>query len=274
MADLKCPTPFVSLDATSCVMPCPTEHQFVRQGGAGNHTCAYTPDPSTATAQLVTVGAVAFNGSSLEDLRSQNPTKYAEFTAERNRFDQEMAIKYAAIGRQRQIQDAFVALQNAENVRDESPTAYQIARTAYYTLLNGPEWMAEERQRIADSEVAPEIQKYRDAVASIDLRKNEQQKTIDVVNGIKDKVLSLKDDFQYSVNTFSDQIEKVKIQLAMGNRSREKEKDNTWIWIDVGLNVLLVAVLLYAVYSFARRYFLTWQRSNAVRVPTYTGSFL
>jgi hypothetical protein len=254
-------------------MPCSAEQRFVRKGGSGGYKCEYTSNEEYSV-PLVTVGATVFDGSTLDDLRVLNPDAAAPFIDELNRFEGEMTKVLANIGKRQQIDDAFKELQAAENVRDESPSAYQMARTAYYTLLNGTEWLAEERERIASAEVDPEIRRYRDAVASIDLRKNEQQKTIDVVNGIKDKVLSLRDDFQYSVNTFSDQIEKVKIQLAMENRSREKERDNTWVWVDVILNVLLVAVLLYAVYSFVRRYFLTWQRSNAVRVPTYTGTIV
>lgn len=235
--------------------------------------CTYTPDPSKASVPLVTVGAVAFDGTTLEDLRTENPVKYAEFSAEKDRFEQAMTIAYAGIGKQQQITDAFNALQVAENVRDQSPSAYQVARTAYYTLVKGPDWIDEERERVAGSEVGPEIQKYRDAVSAVNLRRQEQQKTIDVINGIKDKVLSLKDDFRYSVNTFSDQLEKVKIQLNMENRSREKEKDNTWVWIDVILNVLLVAVLLYAVYTFARRYFLSRPVATSgitINTPAYT----
>jgi hypothetical protein len=93
----------------------------------------------------------------------------------------------------------------------------------------------------------------------VNVRTQEQQKTIDVVNGIKDKVLSLKDDFKYSVNTFSDQLEKVKIQLNMENRSRMKEQstEQSWSWLDIGLNLGLVLALLYAVYTFVRRYGLT-----------------
>jgi hypothetical protein len=239
------------------------------------YTCSYTPDPSK-TVRLVTVGAVAFDGTTLEDLQRANPNRYAEFAAEKTRFDNEMSVTYAGIGKSKQIQDAFVALQNAENVRDQAPSAYQVARTAYYTLVKGPQWVNEERNRVASSEVAPEIQKYREAAEAINLRKNEQQKTIDIVNGIKDKVLSLKDDFQYSVSTFSDQLEKVKMQLNMENRSREKERDTTWVWVDVILNALLVIVLLYAIYTFARRYYIHWRHSltpaTTIRIPTYTSA--
>ena len=88
------------------------------------------------------------------------------------------------------------------------------------------------------------------------------------------KVLSLKDDFKYSVSTFSDQLEKVKIQLNMENRSRMKdEKDQTWTWVNLLLNVLLIAVLLYAVYTFVRRYFLSHHTAAPIAIiPTSFGT--
>ena len=269
--NLKCPTPFVSTDAFSCVMPCPTERQFVRQGASGSYKCVYEPNPSKASVPLVTVGAVAYNGTTLDALQTENPAKYSEFSSEKTRFENQMTIAYSNIDNSVKINDAFKALQDAENVRDQAPDAYQAARTAYYTLVKGSDWINSERDRVASAEVAPTVKKYQDAVSAINVRKNEQQKTIDIVNGIKDRVLSIKDDFKYSVNTFSDQLEKVKIQLNMENRSREKDRDNTWAWVDMGLNVLLVAVLLYAVYSVGYRYYESWYRPKTIiRIPTYT----
>ena len=258
--NIKCPTPFVSTDALSCVMTCPLDKKFVRQGVSGSYKCVYSPDPEI-TVDLVTVGSVPFDGTTLQQLQAVNPQKFAEFTAEQTRFNQALATVYANIDSATKVSDAFRDLQKAENARDQSPSAYQAARTAYYTLLKGPSWLAEERARISRAEVGPEIQQYRTAVSAAALRTQEQQKTIDVVNGIKDKVLSLKGDVKYSVNTFSDQLEKVKIQLNMANRSRKAEADTSWSWVDMALNAALIAILLYAIYTFVRR-------ANTPRPPT------
>ena len=271
-AQPKCPLPFVSADSSACVMPCPAEKRFVRKGGPNGYKCEYASD-DTRSVPLVTVGATVFDGENLEDLVRTKPTAAAPFTSELQRFEGEMTKLIASIDKKQQIDDAFKDLQRAENVRDQSPSAYQSARTAYYTLIKGADWINEERQRVSNAEVAPEVQKYRDAVGAVNVRTQEQQKTLDVVNGIKDKVLSLRDDFKYSVNTFTDQIEKVKVQINMENRSREKETDDTWSWVDFGLNVLLIVVLLYAAYTFVRRYFGSRQApgpATTIRIPTYT----
>lgn len=270
--NIKCPQPFVSTDALSCVMPCPADKKFVRQGTAGSFKCVYSPDPSQSV-DLVTVGAVPFNGTTLQQLQSVNPQKFTEFSAEQTRFENAIVTLYANIDKQKKINDAFRDLQLAENARDQSPKAYQAARTAYYLLVKGPGWIEEERARVATAVVEPQVQRYRTAVSDADARTRDQQKTLDVVNGIKDKVLSLRDDFKYSVGTLSNQVEKVRAQVNLENRTRDKEKDNTWVWVDTILNVVLVVALVYAAYTVGKRYLFprVSPPSTVIRIPAYTG---
>lgn len=255
-------------------MPCPSDKKFIRRASPDGNKCVYWPDERYSV-PLVTVGTIIFQGWTVEDAQREDSAEATPFISERDRFNQELTKVYENMDKQKKIDDAFRDLQKAENVRDKSPEAYQVARTAYYTLLKGDGWLNEEKQRIAGAEVAPVVQKYRDAVSAINSRTQEQQKTIDVVQGIKDRVLSLKDDMKYSVSTFSDQLEKVKIQLNMENRSREEVKESTWSWIDFGLNAVLVIVLLYAVYTMVRRFFIPRPRprplpATTIRIPTYT----
>lgn len=271
----RCPQPFRSIGNDTCVMQCPEQKKFGFRTINGEPSCVYSPDQQFKI-PLVPIGAiktdVAFQ--ELDDLRRSDPQTAADFVKEKDRFEKDIAVVYANIDKEQKLTDAFKDLQKAENARDQSPEAYQAARTAYYTLVKGVDWIIEERQRIAKADVNPEVRKYQDAVNAANLRTQEQQKTIDVINGIKDKVLSIRDDFRYSVNTFSDQLEKVKIQLNMENRSRKKEKNTTWEWIDLILNALLVAVLIYAIYTLGRRYFTPKQPAVPTitnRIPTYTG---
>jgi hypothetical protein len=82
--------------------------------------------------------------------------------------------------------------------------------------------------------------------------------------------MSLKSDVKYSVNTFSDQLEKVKIQLNMTNRSRQAEVDTSWSWVDMALNAALIAILLYAVYIFVRRLNTPRPPMIVLGTPAYT----
>jgi hypothetical protein len=246
-------------------MPCPRDKKFEREGASGSYKCVYWPDKQFSV-NLTTVGTAIFDGVSLEDLRMQDTAKYTEFTTEKDRVDQALTVVYANIDKQQKLNDAFRDLQAAENARDRSPEAYQVARTAYYTLLRGDTWVNEERERIAKSEVEPELQKYKSSLTNIDIQNQNQQRTIDIVQGVKDKVLTLKDDFKYSVDTLSDQVEKVKMQINLDNRSREKQKDTTWTWIDTILNVILVGSLIYVGYVLYRKYY----PRIVGQPPTYT----
>lgn len=281
---IKCPQPFVNADGFTCVMPCPIEKKFIRVNENGTFKCVYEPD-NTKFVTLVPIGGIVVSNVggqteslTLESLQDNgNIQEYTAFSAENDRFEKEFAVVYASIDRQQKIDDAFKYLQEAENARDQSPEAYQAARTFYYTLLKGQSWIQEEKQRVAKAEVEPEYRRYMKALDDFETRAQEQQKTLDVVNGIKDKVLTLRDDFKYSVNTFSDQLEKVKVQIAMENRARDKdpsEQTKVATWINLILNVLLVAVLAYAAYFLGNRFLFKRPTAPAtvIRVPAYTGS--
>jgi hypothetical protein len=191
----------------------------------------------------------------LEELQTADAARAAEFATERDRFNRELAVAYGNIDKNQKVTDAFNDLQKAENARDASPEAYQVARTSYYTLIKGEGWINEERARVAKAEVDPEVKRYRDSVNAISSQSREQEKILDVVTGVKDKVLSLRDDFQYSVNAFQGQLGKLKDQIAYDKRKRAAEGEATpaWSWLDGILNVLLAAVLIYAAYSLYRK---------------------
>jgi hypothetical protein len=270
-----CPENFEDAGGGTCVVQCPRDpgYTFLRQGGSANgYRCVWEGDP-TISVPLVGLAPVVIEEDDPYSGRASfwMTDAAGPFRTEYTRARDAMATAYAAIGRSKLLSDSFRQLQLAENARAEAPTAYQAARIAYYTLLKGPAWMAEEKARIAAADVAPEVAKYRASVDAIAVRTQEQQKTIDIVQGIKDKVLSLKDDVKYSVNTFSDQLEKVKIQLAMESRARpQADGSSSWEWVDLALNLLLIGALLYAIVMIVRRMYATPRPSLIIQTPTYT----
>ena len=75
------------------------------------------------------------------------------------------------------------------------------------------------------------------------------------MNGLKDKVLSLKDEVRYAANTFKDQIDKVENAIQRERKMRTQKPDlNLWDWFDSILNILIVASLLYVLYSMYQKY--------------------
>jgi hypothetical protein len=267
----QCPSGFVPYNG-ACVKECPNNFQFLT--GNNQPRCAYTGDPTKSVLLTPVPAVVPEPGKplpTLEEMKTKDPGRYARFNGEMDRFNSELAILMKTIDKRIQVDNAFKALQAAEDARDQAPEAYQMARTAYYTLTKGPEWVDEEKKRIAAAEVDPELQRYRTALKDAQERTNVQQRTQDVMRSVKDGVLSLKDDVQYTTKTFQDQIDKLKNQINIERRGREKavgEETPFYKWIDAVLNVLIVIGLLFAAYTLWTK--LSKPRTTTVYAPVAT----
>lgn len=242
----KCPTPFESAGNMICVMPCQVDKGFERRYEMGTAKCVYKSEPAYSLTMNV-LGAPFFKGTTLDELKTEDVKVHADFVKERDRVNNEFNVLYANIEKKKKLNDAFIALQAAENARDTAPDAYRIARTLYYTLLKGEDWKNEEKERISKAEVDPIIVEYKKNRDSALTKYNDQRKTVEVVTGLKDKVLSLKDEFKYSVDTFTHQLDKVQTAINMERRGRDTEtKVDPWSWFDLFLNGAIVLGLLYA----------------------------
>ena len=76
--------------------------------------------------------------------------------------------------RQKQLDGLKTALDTATDNKDTNPEAYEQARIAYYTLLNGQTWLVGEKDRIAEEEIAPVITQYSDQYKELNDRKKQQ----------------------------------------------------------------------------------------------------
>ena len=263
----ECPVNFVPYQG-ACVRQCPTAaFEFVMDNNQPRCVLRYD---NTKTVNLTPVSAVPRQQGeplpTVESLRTSDPTRYAVFKTESDRVSARIAIIRDELDKNRQVEDAFKELQRAENIRDESPEAYQQARTNYYTLLQGPTWVEGEKQRVAKVEVDPLAAQYRDSYNSLASRQKNQQRTQDIMKSVKDGVLTLKDDFKYTTSIFKDQIENLKNQINIERRGREKvEVDGSsafYKWVDALFNLFIIAGLFYAIFVF-------WQKLRTKPQPTY-----
>lgn len=240
----------------ACVKSCPAGFQFLSEGNQPR--CAYKSDNSKSV-PLTPVPSIPVEAGralpTLDQIRSRDPARYTQLMAETDRVNGEIAILMKTVDKKTQIDNAFKTLQRAEDARDEAPEAYQTARTAYYTLTKGPSWVDEETKRIVSAEIDPEINRYRSTYTDAVKRKDAQQHTQDAMVWVKDGVLSLKDDIQYTTKTFQNQISQLKNQINIERRGREHEDtDNPfYAWIDAVLNLLIVVGLLIAGYMIWRK---------------------
>jgi hypothetical protein len=216
----------------------------------------YKSSPDIAV-NLTPVQAVQTNSTNLtvESLLTIDPSLHGRYTSEQTRVNQELAIKYETIGTDTLIRDAFQRLQDAENARDNAPDAYQQARANYYTLKEGDTWKDRERERVLKSEVEPLVQKFIQMRNTALSQFENQRKTVDVVTGLKDRVLSLKDEVKYAADTFKEQLDKVQNAIQRERRDRTATPDTSiWTWFDTLLNVAILASLVYVGFMVYRKF--------------------
>jgi len=252
-----CPSGFVKSPTTlySCVLNCPQTQGFYLRNLNNEAYCVYADNPEV---KLLLKHASAFDGSkrvpSMDEIRTNFPAIYNQYKAAQDDFDKNFPIVKSQIEKAQQLKDAFKALQTAENVRDQSPQGYQDARMRYYTLLRGDGWVEEEKTRIANAEANPKINEYRQMRQDLNYRLNQQQETIEITTAVKDKVLSMKDDFAYTTNAFSKQIADLKNQINIERKRSETQKVETFSWIDYALNILLTIFIIAFLIAVIGRY--------------------
>jgi hypothetical protein len=234
-----CPGGFVlnPVQPFTCIVECPADKGFGFEIVNGKPSCAYKDDVSY-NVPITPIPALRKqpNGSLEGD--------QAPFGVEKTAFETAFPVVYAKINKKRSLETAFKALQDAENVRDQSPQAYQDARVRYYTLLKGDDWKNEESNRIARAEVSPVMSSYKKRLDEIQAQSDQQKRTIEVIRGAKDNILSAKDDMAYSVKTFQKQIDALKNQIQVDRHATAEDASASWSYVDLGLNILIFFILL------------------------------
>ena len=233
----------------ACVIPCPAQKNYeLRVGDKGVLSCVYTGDTSISV-PVLPVPAVQKQGPPFSYKELPNASVYQ---TEIDRFSAAFAVADANVSKVVKIKTAYDALQLAENARDQSPDAYQQARIGYYTLVKGDKWIEEERQRIANVEAQPVINNFLAKRDDLNGRIEQQKSTIEVVNGVKDKVLSVEDDLQYSVSAFQKQIGNVRNQMNMDKKKQIETAAQAGSWVDSLLNWLIALTTIIAIFFIAR----------------------
>jgi hypothetical protein len=105
--------------------------------------------------------------------------------------------------------------------------------------------------------------KFKEEAGDLQTRINQQQRTVDVVNGLKDKVLSMRDELKYSVSTFGKQLNDLKSQIEMQRRLDTKTKETPYEWLDIFINLVLVLASLAVLFVLYRRF----KRSSPAPAP-------
>ena len=259
---LSCPSEFVvSPNGQACVVPCPATKSYYMTSNGSTLACTYSGDKSINVPLTATPMYMA--GASFDPKVQPIPAN-ASYTAlpnkqvyktELDRFANAIGVADANIDKQVKITTAFNKLQAAENARDVAPDAYSAARIAYYTLVKGDSWLQDEQNRIARVEAQPVVDSYVAKYNGIKAKKDQQQSTIEVVNGVRDKILTVKDDLKYSVSTFQKQIGDIKNQINKDKVEQSQSIVAASSWVDTFLNWVIALVTLIAIVLLVRRFY-------------------
>ena len=256
----QCPSSFRGAGGGfSCISDCPNDKGFEFLVEGNQPKCVYKADPQFFV-NLTPIEAISNGGKTIpnltvEGVKDIDPSLYSKYKTEQDRVVQELAILYEKINKDKKLSDAFQRLQDAENARDQAPDAYQQARSTYYTLKEGETWKEREKERMLKAEVEPIARKYVETKTNAIRQYENQRKTVDVVKGLKDNVLSLKDEMKYAADTFQEQLDKVKDAINRERRGRVTEtKVNIWDWVDFILNGAIVIALLYVIYVLYKKF--------------------
>lgn len=263
-SSLSCPKEFtVATSGTACVLPCPEPKGYRLTANGTVLSCTYTADPtikvplSSTPMYMPGMPTAGPNspplpyGASYKNLPNKDV-----YQQEIDRFDAALVVADAKINKQLKITTAFKALQDAENARGTpaGEMAYEAARIAYYTLTKGDTWINDEQTRIANTEAQPVINDLLSQYTRLQTKRTQQQNTIEVINGLRDKVFSVREDLDFSVKTFQKQVDAIKNQINIDKKVQSDTIQASASWIDVVLNWLIAIVTIICITMLVRRF--------------------
>lgn len=182
----------------------------------------------------------------------------SDFDRARAEFNGKLSALNTRIGRDNLVKNAQQTLFDAENGRDQNPDGYQQARVSYYTLLQGDGWLTSEEQRVR-AEVQKEVQSYQDRILSLSKRLDAQSQYSDIIRNTSERVLQAKDDMQFMVDSFAEQLDKINVEKEKHVREANERVLSSFGWIDTALNWAIIIALVVAVGIVSYRLYQKYQ---------------
>lgn len=258
-----CPAGFTSAGALQCAVTCPSDKGLQNRMSGNEARCIYREDASKSfvlkTAPMVALTTPNDPIPTIAWIQTNRAAVYPAYKEAQDDFTAKSAALLQSIAKDQQVADAFKALQDAENTRDQAPAAYQAARTTYYTLTKGQDWLSAERARLLNAEVIPQVSSYIQSINDVTERKAQQDTTKSVVGTVQTKLMSLKDDFRATTTTLTKQVDALKNQIELEKRRAVVQQRATYDWL---VNLLIVAVSIIVIVLLVRK----------VMRPAYTSS--
>jgi large-conductance mechanosensitive channel len=230
-------------------MSCPPGFELRTVDGA--QRCVSTDDPEISI-HLVPQPAVMrplddHNVFSIADLKGSNPDASARYSAEADRFEKEKTAALSKVSHAKLVAAAAAELQSAA-----PGDATDAAKAKYMELTGDPDEVAYQRDKAANEAAQRATDRFISDYQFLSNQATQQQSTLDLINSVKDNLLTVKDDVEFSVGTFGKQVDAIRNQINMNKRKREQATDYGQ-WLSTALNVAIVAALLFMVFVIGRK---------------------
>lgn len=134
--------------------------------------------------------------------------------------------------------------QAAEN-QDQDPAGYEKARIAYYTLLNGPGWLATEKQRIANEDVKPVLDDYNSKYKSLKSEQQSQSIFTNLANVLKSQESSDLESNAFLKKQLNEEKDKAQILDRLNSLNSMPEQTS---YIPIILDIVYVLLMIAIVY--------------------------
>jgi len=159
------------------------------------------------------------------------------------------------------------ALDTAAENQDQDPEAYEQARIAYYTLLNGQGWLNSEKDRIAREEVQPILNSYNSTYTALKGEKESQSAFMSLANNLKAQEAGDKESNKFLQKQVNKEKDKADVLDRLNSLSAPVASSSYIpIIIDILIALLMIGALYFGVTKFNRI------RSFFVSTPSIDGS--
>ena len=240
----KCPAETnVGATPLTCVMTCPTEYELRTVDGAQRCVSKVDKDVSVHLMPQAALlrGKDEASSFTIGDLKDTHPDEYTRYTAEQDRFHEEMIKADSQVSHTAKVDAAAHDVLAAQGSDDT-------ANAKYSALTKDPDAL----DAMYKAQIARETDKYVSQYQFLNNQSLQQQQTLDLVNSVKDNLMSVKDDMEFSVGTFDKQINEIRNQITINRRTHAQAADYGK-WMSVLLNVLIVLSILYLLFALVRR---------------------
>jgi hypothetical protein len=163
--------------------------------------------------------------------------------------------------RQKLLSGLKTTLDEKEQTKAQDPEGYQQARIAYYTALNGDEWLVKEKERIAKDEISPKITAYTTQYDELKKQQSSQKVFVNLMNSLQAQQAEDEQDLDYLKKQLQSEKDKADVlnRLTVLDTAPVPSTNYTPILLDVVLAVLglIVLYLGYKKFPAIKSYFVS-----------------